>query len=183
MLITYHDITGRKQAEERITATLQEKEVLLREIHHRVKNNLAVVTSLIEMQAEQTTLPEVIDLFRDLRNRITAMAMVHEDLYQSDNLAHIKFGAYLDRLVNHIRWSFATTGVAVNVVADNIILDVSKAIPCGLIVAELVTNAFKYAFPATPPQPSPKGRAFSPSEGGGGERSAWKCAVSIRPVP
>ena len=144
--VTFRDITVRKQAEERIKAALQEKEVLLREIHHRVKNNLMVVTSLIEMQAEETKNSEALELFRDLRNRVMSMSMVHEDLYQSENLAQIDFGIYLERLVNNIRQGFATTSAVTNVVADNLFLDVNKAIPCGLIVAELVTNTFKYAF-------------------------------------
>lgn len=153
------DITGRKQGEERMQAALREKEVLLREIHHRVKNNLTVVTALIEMQAEETTNAEALNLFRDVRNRVLAMSMVHEDLYQSDNLARIEFGPYLERLLANIRQGFAGGTVVVTVEAENIFLDVNKAIPCGLIVAELATNACKYAFPSSVP----------PSEGGPNE--------------
>ena len=147
------DITERKRAEDQIKAALKEKDVLLREIHHRVKNNLMVVTSLIEMQAEQTSDPAALALFRDLRNRVLAMTMVHEDLYQSELLSQIEFGAYLQRLVNNIRQGFAHAAAAITVAADDVFLDVQQAIPCGLIVAELVTNAFKYAFQPSPPAP------------------------------
>lgn len=140
------DITDRKRAEEQIRAALHEKEVLLREIHHRVKNNMMVVTSLIQMQADQTTEPNALALFRDLYNRVLAMAMVHEDLYQSRDLAQIDFGTYLERLVINIRSGFAKTQAAIKINAAGIVLDIHHAIPCGLIVAELVTNAFKYAF-------------------------------------
>ena len=161
------DITDRKQAEEQIKAALKEKEVLLREIHHRVKNNLMVVTSLIEMQAGQTSNPDALALFRDLRNRVQAMTMVHIDLYRSENLSHIDFHTYLQRLVLNIRQSFARTYATVTITADDIFLDVEKAIPCGLIVAELVTNAFKYAFC---PDRRPK---FPSWEGGGvGKKSS-----------
>ena len=136
------DLTELKEAEEQIRASLKEKEVLLREIHHRVKNNLMVVTALIQMQAEQTREPTALALFRDLYNRVLAMSMVHEDLYQSESLASIDFHAYLQRLVSNIRQGFAQTPAAVVVEAEGIFLDVHYAIPCGLIVAELVTNAF-----------------------------------------
>lgn len=154
------DITDRKQAAEQVKAALKEKEVLLREIHHRVKNNLMVVTSLIEMQAGQTTHSEALALFRDLYNRVMAMAMIHKDLYQTDNLAQIDFGPYLERLLMNIHQSFAKTRAAIKVIAEGIFLGVEQAIPCSLIVAELATNAFKYAFPF-----SSRLRSMTASEG------------------
>ena len=157
ILVSFVDITERKQAENRIKTALQEKEALLREIHHRVKNNMMVVTSLIQMQAEQTSDPDALTLFRDLYNRVLSMAMVHEDLYQSHNLAQIDFGAYLQRLVINIRQGFSRADVAFKIAAEDIFLDIHHAIPCGLIVVELLTNAFKYAFPPSPPAPLPKG--------------------------
>ena len=129
LLGTFQDITDRKQAEEQIKTALREKEVLLREIHHRVKNNLMVVTSLIEMQFEQTTHPEALNLFRDLHNRVMAMSMVHEDLYQSKNLAQIEFGAYLERLVINIRRGFAKTSAAIKIDAHDIFLMCNKPSP------------------------------------------------------
>jgi PAS domain S-box-containing protein len=147
VLISGVDITERQRLENELKASVAEKEVLLREIHHRVKNNLMVVTSLIKMQANQSVEPDAIALFRDLRNRVLAMTMVHEDLYQTENLARIDFGAYLHRLTQGIRQSFAPAAVALRVRANGVILDVEHAIPCGLIVAELVTNALNHAFP------------------------------------
>jgi hypothetical protein len=143
---TARDTTERKEAEEQIKTSLREKEVLLREIHHRVKNNLTVVTSLIQMQSDETNEQRVIDLLQDLHNRVMAMAMVHEDLYQSKNLSQIYFRTYLERLAANIRQSFARACATIKVEVDDSCLDVQKSIPCGLIVAELLTNALKYAF-------------------------------------
>ncbi len=149
------DITDQKAAEAQIRSALREKDVMLREIHHRVKNNLMVVKSLIEMQGEQTRDPAALSLFRDLRSRVTAMSMVHEDLYQSEDLSRIDFASYLERLTAEIRRGFAQTTVDIRISAENIFLDVGKAIPCGLIAAELTVNALKYAFaaPGDPARP------------------------------
>jgi two-component sensor histidine kinase len=136
-----------KQAEEHLKDSLKEKETLLREIHHRVKNNLAAISSLIQLQSYQTKDPYALSLLTDLNNRVMSMTFVHEELYKSENLAKIDFGAYLNRLVSGIYQSFACSPVNIRIDADHIFLDMEKAIPCGLMAAELVTNAFKYAFP------------------------------------
>ena len=143
------DITDRKQAEDRVKAQLQEKEVLLREIHHRVKNNLQVISSLLHLQSKKVAQDEAKDLFAESQARIRSMALIHERLYQSDDLAQIDFAAYLDGLTEHLFRSYTARSDAITreLDADGGTLSVDRAIPCGLIVNELVTNALKHAFP------------------------------------
>ena len=144
------DITEHKQAEDLIKASLKEKEVLLKEIHHRVKNNLQIVTSLLQMQARRTKEPQAIEVLRDSRNRIASIALVHEKLYRSQDLANIDFGQYIPDLTTHLFDTYNVRSTAVNLTIDveNIYLEIDRAIPCGLIINELVSNSLKYAFPA-----------------------------------
>ncbi|HSQ74185.1 MAG TPA: PAS domain S-box protein [Bacteroidota bacterium] len=143
------DITARKQAEEELRASLREKEVLLKEIHHRVKNNLQVISSLLSLQSEYLKDEEMIKIFKESQNRVKSMALIHEKLYQSRNLAEIDFGDYLRELTTQLVRSYGigTHGVQLNVNTSRVLLAVDRAIPCGIIVNELVTNALKYAFP------------------------------------
>ncbi len=141
------DITERKQAEVQIKASLREKEVLLKEIHHRVKNNLAIVSSLLSFQAEITPDKQVRAAFQESRNRIRAMARIHEHLYQSPDLAQIDMAQYVRGVVNQLRRSFGTGAITFRVEIADVILDIDSAMPCGLIINELASNAFKYAFP------------------------------------
>ncbi|MCP4660843.1 MAG: DUF1638 domain-containing protein [bacterium] len=138
-----------KQAEEQIAVSLREKEVLLREIHHRVKNNMQVITSLLRLQAKKIRDKEALAAFSDSQNRIRAMALVHETLYQSDYLAGVSCRDYLGKLVRSLSRAYGTPARAIRVVVDaaDASMDVDHAIPVGLIVSELVTNAMKYAFP------------------------------------
>jgi PAS domain S-box-containing protein len=142
------DITERKQAEEKLKASLMEKEVLLKEIHHRVKNNLYVISSLLNIQSTYVQDPEVIEFFQDSKNRIQTMAIIHEQLYLSDDLAQIDFKEYLHRLVNNLLSSYNPDPDRIKAIIDveSLHLDLEIAIPCGLLVNELVTNAFKHAF-------------------------------------
>jgi two-component sensor histidine kinase len=141
-----------QQAQERLeerTALLNEKEVLLKEVHHRVKNNLQVVSSLMNLQSAQVDDPRLKDALRESQNRVRTMALIHEKLYQSADLAQIDIAGYLHTLVNFLSQSYrerASTVVA-RVEAENIKVDIETAIPCGLIVNELVSNALKHAFP------------------------------------
>jgi PAS domain S-box-containing protein len=146
------DISDRKMAEERIIASLKEKEVLLREIHHRVKNNMQIVSSLLSLQSAHMTGKDPSRVFQDCHNRIQSMVLIHETLYRSENLADIDFVEYLRKLVRNLSRSYTdccgNAGIVVE--GNDIFLDINRAIPCGLIVNELVSNAFKYAFQGGP---------------------------------
>jgi len=144
----YVDITDRKQAEEKVKKSLKEKEVLLAEIHHRVKNNLAVITGLLELQAYNTNSEEAKDVLEESQMRVNSIALIHEKLYQNKNLSEISFDVYLEQLTDVIISSLHTTQteVKINIDADPVKLTVNQAIPCGLILNEIVTNAHKHAF-------------------------------------
>jgi PAS domain S-box-containing protein len=143
------DITERKRAEEAQKASLQEKEVLLKEIHHRVKNNMQVISSLLSLQSRHLEDPKAIGMFKDSQHRIRSMALVHEKLYQSKDLSRIDFGQYLQNLVMYLVHSYQVDSGRIRLKIDvgDVALDINTAIPCGLIVNELVTNALKHAFP------------------------------------
>ena len=143
------EVSERKKAEEKVQASLEEKEVLLKEIHHRVKNNLQVISSLLYLQSKSIKDQKTLNLFNDSQNRIKSMALIHEKLYQSRDFAGINFYDYVKGLVEHITKTFKKNGLAIKtyINIDNIKLSLDTAISCGLIVNELITNAYKYAFP------------------------------------
>ncbi|MEH2241578.1 PAS domain S-box protein [Nostoc sp.] len=142
------DITEQKQAQEKIKASLKEKEVLLKEIHHRVKNNLGIVSSLLQMQCRRTQEPLVTAILRDSQNRIASIALVHEKLYGSEDLADIDLAQYIPDLTTHLfdSYNVSSSQIQLNIQVDDASLDIETAIPCGLIINELVSNALKYAF-------------------------------------
>ena len=143
------EITERKRAEKQIKLSLQEKEVLLKEIHHRVKNNLQVVESLLRLQSKYTKNEHAVRMFRESQNRIKSMALIHEKLYQSIDLAKINFVDYIQSLVASLFRSYSINSTAINPTIDvaDIFFSIDTAIPCGLIINELVANSLKYAFP------------------------------------
>lgn len=143
------DETERQLADEQLRASLQEKEALLQEIHHRVKNNLQVINSLLRLQSQQIRDSGTRGLFEEARNRVQAIASIHELLYRSPDLARVDFGAYLNRLTRDLFAFFGIPQEQINlsIHVSDAELDVSRAIPCGLIVNELVTNALKHGFP------------------------------------
>lgn len=133
----------------KLAGLLNEKELLLKEVHHRVKNNLQVISSLLNLQSEYIKDPEALQVFAESRNRVRSMALIHEKLYQSHDLARIDFADYLRSLTRSLQSSFgrSSSGVQIAVDVDEVMLGVDAAVPCGLIVNELVTNCIKYAFP------------------------------------
>lgn len=137
----------RKSAEEAVVRSLREKEVMLKEIHHRVKNNLQIVSSLLELQAHQLKDDATRALFSDSQSRVKSMALVHERLYRSADLAHINYRIYLEELVEYLFSTFTRSNVRYEIDADEVMLSIDSAVPSGIIINELVTNSLKYAFP------------------------------------
>ncbi len=142
------EITRRKLVEARLRTSLREKEVLLKEIHHRVKNNLQVISSLLSLQASKLSGDDMVNILKESQTRVKSMALVHEELYQSDDFSRIDFADYAHRLTTSLFHTYRpeVTPIALAVDVEEIFLTVDTAIPCGLIINELVSNALKYAF-------------------------------------
>ncbi len=148
LIIFSENISDLKCAEEKIKASLREKEVLLKEIHHRVKNNMQIISSLVSLQADGLKGEQIREVLQDVNNRVYSMALVHEYLYRSYDLARIDFSEYVRNLVNYI-WSFhgqVAFPIRLNFNLQAVSLPIDIAVPCGLIINELVGNALKHAF-------------------------------------
>ncbi|KJU83808.1 signal transduction histidine kinase [Candidatus Magnetobacterium bavaricum] len=144
------EVQRRQQVEQEITASLKDKTILLKEIHHRVKNNLQIISSLLSLQAENITDKKLLGIFHDSLNRIKSMALIHEHLYKSADMSKLDFSEYIEEMTRDILLSygnyvFGVPQLRLNVTVDY--LDTDIAIPCGLVICELVSNAMKYAFP------------------------------------
>ncbi|HEX8516780.1 MAG TPA: histidine kinase dimerization/phosphoacceptor domain -containing protein [Bacteroidia bacterium] len=142
------DITPEKQAKAQIESALQEKELLLSEIHHRVKNNMAVISGLLGLQSSYVEDEHSRLLFEESRNRIHSMALIHDKLYQHETLARIDFNAYCKDLLQHINSSYnsSATNIKCSITCNDVLIDIKNAVPCGLILNELISNAYKHAF-------------------------------------
>jgi len=144
-----HDITKHKVAESKIKNSLKEKEVLLREIHHRVKNNFQIITSLLSLQADTFNDEKITNIFRDIHNRIKSMSLIHELIYKADDFNYLSVQNYIRRLVEHLRLSYSMHKGLIQISSEisDIEMQLDDLIPIGLIINELISNAFKHAFP------------------------------------
>ena len=142
------DITERKNAERQVRASLQEKEVLLREIHHRVKNNLQIISSLLNLQSKHIKDDHALNLLRDSQNRVRSMALIHQKLYDSHDLVRMDFSEYLRSLASALFSSYGVSSqsISLKLSVDSVRLDINTAVPCGLIINELISNSLKHAF-------------------------------------
>ena len=144
-----HDITEKKKSEQAIMESLREKEVLLKEVHHRVKNNLQIISSIFSLQRDHVEDdPRSMALLNESQNRIRSMSFIHESLYQNTNFSQVDLAQYIEGLTRNLLMSYSLTGkVLLHTELDPLMLDLDKAIPCGLILNELISNALKHAFP------------------------------------
>jgi len=143
------EVAERKHAEELVKASLAEKEVLLKEVHHRVKNNLQIISTLLDLQTESIHDDQALKSFRDSQDRIKAMALIHERLYRSRDLASIDFAEYVNNLAGFLFHSYVQDPEQISLRTDvgDVVLEIDEAIPCGLIINELITNCLKHGFP------------------------------------
>jgi two-component system, sensor histidine kinase PdtaS len=149
LLFVDTDITESKKMENQIVASLKEKDLLLKEIHHRVKNNLQIIISLLNLQSGYIKDEETLKAVREGQNRVRSMALVHEKFYQSDELGEIDFKEYTEKLCSFLKQSYAEQDapISIQVEAEGIGFDMDTAMPCGLLITEIVSNALKYGFP------------------------------------
>jgi PAS domain S-box-containing protein len=177
LVSTARDVTEHRQAEDQIQASLREKEALLREIHHRVKNNLQVICALLDLQAGAVENEQVKTAFQESRNRIRSMAQIHEQLTYAENLAQIDMAAYVQELVTSLRVAHGTNAVLIKIDVSDITLPFDAVSPCGLLINELVANALKHAFPSSSPSAPPV------STGRQAKEESNEIRITLRPLP
>ena len=142
------DVTERKKSEEMIKSSLKDKETLLKEIHHRVKNNLQIISSLLQLQTNKISDPLFADILKDLRTRVIAMTIIHKQLYQSEFLSRIDIKNYTEQLTQQLFYIYGINkdSISINITSDKIEMDMETALPCGLIINEIISNSIKHAF-------------------------------------
>jgi len=140
-----------RKNEQEVRSALNEKETILKEIHHRVKNNFQVVCSVLSLQSQYIQDEQVLDMFMETQDRVRAMALIHEKLYKADDVGHLDFKIYMENLVHGLFWSYGTDPkrIRLEVDVEDISLGINWTVPCGLIINELVSNSLKYAFPSS----------------------------------
>ena len=145
----WHELTERVRAEEQVRASLREKEVMLKEIHHRVKNNLQIVSALLDLQSGHTADAGALEMFQESRGRVRSMALIHERLYRSQDMARVDFSEYVRQLADDLYHTYKVSDDDIRLVVDVDVppLPIDLAIPCGLLLNELMSNCFKHAFP------------------------------------
>ncbi len=148
-LVSLQDITDRNNAENQLKSSLKDKDMLLREIHHRVKNNLQIISSLLNLQSRYIEDEDALDVFTESQNRVRSMAIIHEKLYKSESMSKIDFGEYISNLTKSLFYNYRVdpSRIILKKKIEKIFFDVDTAIPCGLIINELLTNCLKHAFP------------------------------------
>lgn len=149
LVVVDTDITAGKNMQKQIETSLKEKDILLKEIHHRVKNNLQIIISLLNLQTGYIRDEATLKAVKDGQSRVRTMALVHEKFYQSDELSEINFAEYIEKLCHFLYQSYGdkTSRIEIRIEGDQINLDMDTAMPCGLLINEIVSNAYKYAFP------------------------------------
>ncbi|MBN2103601.1 DUF1638 domain-containing protein [bacterium] len=149
ILSVVRDISERKQQDKKLESLLKEKEVLLKEVYHRVKNNFMIISSLLHLQSSKIKNQKALSLFQESRDRVQTMALIHQQLYRSADLASINFKSFIEQLTGNLYRSYVSNPSKIKLLqhVDDVSISVNKAIPCGLILNELITNALKYAFP------------------------------------
>ncbi|MBN1948869.1 MAG: PAS domain S-box protein [Candidatus Cloacimonetes bacterium] len=147
-VLLINDVTQIKKAHEQIEASLKEKNILLKEVHHRVKNNMQIISSMLKLQLDYIKDKDALELSKNSHNRVKTMALVHEKLYQSENLAKINFADYVRSLTIYLLGYYGLNTKKINLISeiDEVLMDINMAIPCGLILNELVSNSLKHAF-------------------------------------
>ena len=148
ILLFLNDITEKKRDEKRVLNSLEEKEILLREVYHRVKNNLHIVKSLLSMQARMVKDEESKRFFIESQNRVMSLALVHENLYKTDSLQRVNYGQYLTMISSHLfeTYNLNTDKVGLEIISGEATISLKQAVPCSLIINELISNSLKYAF-------------------------------------
>jgi PAS domain S-box-containing protein len=146
IVVTTRPIKLRKEMENAIKSSLQEKEILLKEIHHRVKNNMQIILSLLNLQKEYVDDAQALNVLQESQIRVRTMSLIHEKLYQSKDLMNINIKDYIEQLANDIIYSYAATNVKQILEIENTEINIETALPCGLIISELISNSLKYAF-------------------------------------